>query len=106
MHKAEPVQSFVGKLAPRIKRVEQVVSKPWKTKVETGDSPHQNKQKAPEPQCTVQVPTEATKIQSPVHSQCTMPVADSRPPYNCARQTQQRQTNGANAIYETAGASR
>ena len=102
MGHAEPTQDSVGIFVVRINKSGESVDGLWKAKIEARDSPHQDNEKAPEPQCTMQVPGEPRKKGSPVHGQSATPIANSGPPYDGASQTQQNQTNRADAVQETA----
>src|ERR1700676_5008569 len=104
MQLGEPKQTLVGKTISGIEE-EEGVKRFWKSKIDPGDSPHQNKEKAPKSERAVQVPADPRKMRSPVHGQTAPPIPNPRPPYDGSRQTKRCYTDCANAVYKTAGRS-
>jgi hypothetical protein len=101
MHLGEPKQALVGKVISGIEN-EQSVKRLREREIDSGYSPHENEEKAPESKRAVQVPTDPREMCPPVHSQTATPVLNSRPPYDGSCQTKRRHTDSAKAIHKAA----
>src|SRR5579864_3191793 len=86
MQLREPEQALVDKSIRGVKQ-EQGICYSGKREVNPRQTPNQHERQYPKPQRAVQVPTDSSKVCSPVHCHAATPVLNSRPPYYRPSQT-------------------
>ena len=80
MHPREPGQKLIAETGSsglrRIEKVHKAIKRTWPGKINSRDSPHENKRERPKAQRAVQRPVEASQVRFPIDGQAAAPFID------------------------------